>query len=61
MRPVFIFGYSTIFPATWISVCLVLALLIPGQRLGIVGTALLFMGVASLIGWLFAKRHGRHF
>ncbi len=48
-------------PAAWISVCLLFALLVPGQRLGIVGTALLFMGVASLISWLFAKRHRRHF
>jgi hypothetical protein len=61
MRPAFIFGYSTIFPAAWISICLLFALLIPGQRLGIVGTALLFMGAASLISWVFAKRHRRHF
>ena len=61
MRPAFIFGYSAILPATWTSVGLVLTLLIPGQRLGVAGTALLFMGVASLISWLFVKRHGRHF
>jgi hydrogenase-4 membrane subunit HyfE len=61
MRPPFLFGYSAILPAVWISVSVLLGLLIPGQRLGIVGTALLFMGVASLISWLFAKRHRRHF
>ncbi len=61
MRTPFIFGYSMILPAVWISVCVLFALLIPGLRLGITGTALLFIGVASLISWIFAKRHRRHF
>jgi len=60
-RPAFIFGYSLILPAAWISICTVLYLIAPGQRLGTVGSSLMFMGVASLIGWLFAKRHHRQF
>ncbi len=60
-RPAHAFGYSTILPAAWISISVVMNLLLPGHRLGVVGTALLYMGVASLIGWLFAKRHRRQF
>ena len=60
-RPAHIFGYSTILPTAWISISLVMNLLLPGHRLGVVGTGLLYMGVASLIGWLFAKRHRRQF
>ena len=57
-RP-FIFGYSLILPALWIVVSVLGSIVAPGRRLGIVGTALLFMGAAALTCWLFAKRHRR--
>ena len=57
-RPL-IFGYSLILPAIWIVVSVLGSVVAPGRRLGIVGTALLFMGAAALTCWLFAKRHKR--
>jgi hypothetical protein len=61
MRRPIIFLYSLLFPAVWICFSLIFSTLFPGKRLGIVGTAFLFMGVASLIGWLFALRQRRDF
>jgi hypothetical protein len=61
MRRPIIFLYSLPFPALWICCSLLFTTLFPGKRLGIVGTALLFMGVASLISWQFARRQGRDF
>jgi hypothetical protein len=60
-RPARIFFYSTILPVAWISVCLAAYFLLPGIRLGIVGMTLLLMAVASLISWLFVRRHKRPF
>ena len=61
MRRPIIFLYSLPFPALWICCSLLFTTLFPGKRLGIVGTALLFMGAASLISWLFARRQARDF
>ena len=61
VRPPNIFGYSTILPSVWIVVAVTASTLLPGTRLGIVGTALMFMGAAALTCWLFARRHRRHF
>lgn len=59
MRRPNIFLYSLPFPALWICCSLLFTTLFPGKRLGIVGTAFLFMGAASLICWLFARRQER--
>lgn len=61
MRRPNIFLYSLLLPAVWVSISVLFTTLFPGKRLGIVGTALLLMAVASLIGWLFARREGRDF
>jgi hypothetical protein len=58
-RP-WIFAYSLIVPAIWIGVSVTLSVLAPGKRAGSVGSALILMGAASLVGWLFSKRHHRH-
>ena len=60
-RPPFIFGYSLLLPVVWIIVGVLATTFVPGHRLGMVGTALMFMGVAALISLLFAKRHRRQF
>ncbi len=57
-RP-FILGYSLILPGLWIVVSVLGSIVAPGRRLGIVGTALLFIGASALTCWLFAKRHRR--
>ncbi len=56
-----IFFYSTILPVAWFAVCLAVYFLFPGKTLGIVGMTLLLMAVASLISWLFVRRHKRPF
>jgi hypothetical protein len=61
MRRPIIFLYSLLFPALWICCSLLFGTLFPRKRLGIVGTAFLFMGAASLISWLFARRQRRDF
>lgn len=58
-RPV-MFLYSLLLPAIGIC-CSLFAAFLSGKRLGIAGTALFLMLVASLIGWLFARREGRDF
>ena len=60
-RPVHLFFYSTILPVAWIAVSLLGYVLLQGKRLGIVGTALMLIGVAALISWLFVRRHRRPF
>lgn len=37
------------------------SLVIPGKRLGIPGTALVFLGVVTMISWLFVRKFRRHF
>jgi predicted permease len=61
MRRPNIFLYSLPFPALWVCCSLLFATLFSGKRLGIVGTALLFLGAASLISWLFVRRQRRDF
>ena len=61
MRRPIIFLYSLPFPAIWVCCSLLSVELLPGKRLGTVGTALMIMGAASLISWLFVRRHGRDF
>jgi hypothetical protein len=60
-RHPFIVGYSLILPATWISICLLLVVIAPGRRLGVVGTALMFMAVAAFTSWLFVRRYHRDY
>ena len=61
LRSPLILAYSTILPAAWITLSVAGYFIIPGHRLGIVGTVLMFMGVAAFISWLFARRHRRQF
>ena len=60
-RSPFILGYSAILPGAWVTLSVAGYCIIPGHRLGIVGTVLMFMGVAALISWLFARRYRRQF
>ena len=52
-------GYSLILPAIWLSLGIAGEKLIPGQRLGIVGTALLYQALAACFGWRFASVYQR--
>src|ERR1700737_3740817 len=61
MRRPNIFLYSLLFPATWIACSTLFTTLFAGKRLGIVGTALMIVGIVSLTSWLFARREVRHF
>ena len=56
------FHYSLPFPGIWIC-CVVACKLAPapGFRLGIVDASIIYMGIASLIGWLFARNERRDF
>ncbi len=60
-RSPFIIGYSAILPVAWVTLSGAAYFIVPGRRLGIVGTVLMFMGVAALISWLFARRYRRQF
>jgi hypothetical protein len=57
-----IFLYSLPFPAVWIF-CSLICVVVPvkGFHLGTVGSVLMYMGIASLIGWLFARSERRDF
>jgi hypothetical protein len=59
MRRPIIFLYSLLFPAVWICCGLLISAFFPGTHFGTVGTAMMFIGIAALIGWLFVRRHER--
>jgi hypothetical protein len=59
-RPLII-AYSLILPITWLTIGTLGTLIAPDTRLGIAGTVLMFMGVASFISWIFVKRHHRDY
>ena len=42
-------------------VCLLGTVIAPGRRLGIVGTALMFMAVGALTSWIFVRRYRREY
>ena len=56
-----LFIHSLILPFVWMTIGVIFDSVVPGKRLGIVGTALLFQGVATLISWLFVRKYRRHF
>ena len=61
MRRPNIFLYSLLFPAAWISCSALFAALFAAKSLGIVGTALMIVGIVSLTSWLFVRREARNF
>ena len=53
--------YSILMPICWFGIGLVVDAIAPGNRLGIGGTIVVFLGVVILIRWLMARTHGRPF
>jgi hypothetical protein len=54
-RP-WLFVYSLVLPALWFAVGVVVNLVIPGKRLGVLGLAALVYVFVSIVAWHFAKR-----
>lgn len=56
-----IFLYSMLLPVIWYSLGSAVYAVNPGANIGIFGTAVMFVGTALLICWLFVRRHRRAF
>lgn len=56
-----LFVYSLILPVIWVAFGTIGNLVAPGKRVGIVGTAVIFLGVVTLISWIFVRKHRRQF